>query len=1167
MDGVMRVTFRAKLLLIVGSATVAILGVLLGSTWIGVAQLADLDYVEARLVPRLELEPKLRSGFDQLRQALQDAVAAQDGAALEAASGRMKDLIAMVNGAGPVIDSDRALELRLAAQDYHETAQGIARRMIAGETGEKLVDDMAVMQAKYTRAGTALERAVTLSKTELGQGFAMVRSASARADGLRLLVGLGGLAILIGLSFWFGRGLVRSLGTLTTGVTRFATGALGEPIAIVSDDELSDLAREVNEMAAGLTRIQTQRDAEQWLKDGHAGLAAALRGAETPRVAAERAVEFLSTRVDACAACLYVVKGDELVPLGGYGAQWKLGDDAAALDADVVPSDVPTFALGQGLLGQAALAKQVVVVRDLPKDYLRVRSALGEGAPCCVVFVPLVRASEHQGVIELALFGELSARSFEFLSGVQEAIVIALVGTQSRAALEQLLSQSREYTRRLTAQEEELRASNEELHSQQQELRVANEELEEQREALRIQNSALQAVQARLQENARELEQVSAYKSQFLARMSHELRTPLNSMLLLSQLMSEAALPSDQVAEHATTINAAGNDLLALINQILDLAKIESGKQEMTVATVPVAHFAQYAERVFRPLANNKGIELRIELSPELPPAITTDARRLERIITNLLGNAVKFTREGHVALRISPAVPSSHWQPEGPLTSYLCFSVEDTGMGIAKESLERIFAPFEQVVDRDASIEGTGLGLAIAHESARLLGGVLYVESTVGKGTTFTCILPEVLATEAPRVSTRVVPSSTKDDSVNLSLGDPYLLIVEDDATFAEQLVEITHGRKLKAVVARTGEQALELALQNVPWGIILDVKLPDMDGFAVINKLRQNPTTASIPVHFISGVDAKQRGLHVGAVGYLVKPANRQELVGAVRSLVSAGSDESARVLVVEDDPRDGRSILEVLRHEGIEAEHVTSAGAARLALSTQVFGCVILDLGLPDMDGLDLLEAIGADHQTALPRVIVHTGRALTKQETRRLEAYAEAIILKDGASSSERLAEEVRLFVHHAEDAAVRKGKVISAEPQIEVSLHGYKLLLVDDDMRTAFALSALLRTKGADVIVGDTGKEALSLLAENPQVDAVLMDVMMPEMDGYEAMREIRKQPKHADLPIIALTAKAMKGERERCIEAGASDYLSKPVNSRQLVLMLGNWLANGRTTR
>jgi CheY-like chemotaxis protein len=1167
----MRVTFRTKLVLVAGTAAVAILGVLVGSAILAISQTADLDYVEGRLVPKVELDPKLRGGFDQLRQNLQDAVAAQDVAGLEAASRKKAELIGMIDEAGPVLEPGKALELRLSLEEYHETAQSISRRMIAGETGEKIIDDMALMQAKYTRAVNALERAVTLSKKELAEGFAVVRDANRRAGKFRSVLGLGGLTLLIALSLWLGRGLLESLASLTTGFVRFSHGDWTRPIVVNANDELADLAREANQMAASLRETEEQTEAIQWLKDGSAALATLLRDAITPRVAAERALEFLSQRIGACAACLYTIEGKDLVPVGGYALEWELRTDE---NQDVEGSAsgflhvLPRFALGQGLLGQAALGNEVSVVADLPADYSRIRSALGDGAPRCLVFVPLVRGQERAGVVEFALMGEPTSRALELLNGVQEALVIALTAAQSRARLEQLLRQSRDLTNRLTAQEEELRASNEELHSQQQELRVANEELSEQREILRAQNTNLQSAQAKLLETARELEQVSAYKSQFLAKMSHELRTPLNSMLLLSQLLSETALPPEEVVEHAATINSAGNDLLALINQILDLAKIESGKQEMAIAEVRLQHFAAYAERVFRPLTNNKGIDLQIELANGLPEAISTDARRLERILTNLLGNAVKFTQGGYVRLRIARPDPNPRWKLDADKVGHLIsFSVEDTGTGIAQEALERIFSPFEQVMEhRDRSIEGTGLGLSIAQESARLLGGDLYVESTLGRGTIFTCIMPEILTADNTHSLVHASPVAF-DDTVDLSSGEPYLLIVEDDPTFAQQLVEVTHGRRLKAVVARSGGQALELARKQVPLGIILDVKLPDIDGFSVVNQLRQHSATASVPVHFISGVDAKQRGLHVGAIGYLVKPASRGELVGAVRSLVSAGSDESARVLVVEDDPRDGRSILEILRHERIDAEHVTSASAARNALRTEAFGCVILDLGLPDMDGLDLLESIATHDVGSLPRVIVYTGRALTRQEARRIEAYAEVIILKDGTSAPERLAEEVRLFVHHVEEAAVRKGQAVTSEHPAEVSLEGYKLLLVDDDMRTAFALSAILRSKGAEVLVGDTGKEALGMLAENPDVNAILMDVMMPEMDGYEAMRQIRKLPQHSHLPIIALTAKAMKGERERCLEAGASDYLSKPVNSRQLLLMLGSWLTHGRAHR
>jgi CheY-like chemotaxis protein len=554
-----------------------------------------------------------------------------------------------------------------------------------------------------------------------------------------------------------------------------------------------------------------------------------------------------------------------------------------------------------------------------------------------------------------------------------------------------------------------------------------------------------------------------------------------------------------------------------------------------------------------------------------VPSAIVTDKSRLERILTNLLGNALKFTERGGVRLVVArPAaavvVAAGRLEPNRAVA----FHVIDTGIGIPENARERIFAPFEQAEGQTARrFGGTGLGLSISLESARLLGGELALTSEVGAGSTFICTLPVELRGHVPvrrpqpSIGPRENGRPVTDDREKLRPSEPCLLIVEDDPVFAEQLLDIIHARRFKALLAQSGEEALRLARQNRPHGIVLDVKLPDIDGWTVMERLRHDAVTRSIPVHFISAVDSPERALALGAVGYLTKPAMRGELFSVVQTLMRAANDDSRRVLVIEDNVLEGESLLAMLGAEGLDAAHVQDAKSALEALDAGGFGCVVLDLGLPDMDGLGLLETIRARHAGSAPPVLVHTGRSLTRDETRRIEAYAEAIVLKDG-SSSQRLLDEIRMFVQRVHDDLPRDAEPRRAPRLPDVNLAGTKILLADDDMRTVYALSALLRGKGANVIVAETGREALDVLAQNPDVSGVLMDVMMPEMDGYEAMRRLRKEPRFAKLPVLALTAKAMKGERERCIDAGASDYLTKPVEPERLLAVLGSWLG-GRT--
>jgi CheY-like chemotaxis protein/signal transduction histidine kinase len=783
---------------------------------------------------------------------------------------------------------------------------------------------------------------------------------------------------------------------------------------------------------------------------------------------------------------------------------------------------------------------------------------------------------------------------------VRDTLAIAIVVARARAATRELLAATQRQAERLAAQEEELRANNDELAAQEEELRTANtdlsqqtEELEAQRQTLAQRNAELDEARVRLEQRAAELTTVSAYKSQFLANMSHELRTPLNSMLLLSNLLAEneeGRLTPRQV-EFARTIFSAGKDLLALINQVLDLAKVESGRQEIEIGPVPLADLAERARRVFTPLARDKGLTFAVTVAGGLPDAIPTDRRRVEQILTNLLGNAIKFTTKGEVALRIEPAGADARFRrsdvdPDG----FIAFVVSDTGLGIAPEDHERVFAPFEQVdAAADRRYGGTGLGLGIARELTALLGGELQLRSMLGLGSTFTCFLPrrapaQLAAAANPARAAIAEPSGAhggRDQSPAASSskslapstaapgpGEPFLLLIEDDPVFAATFGEVIEGQGFTYVLAPNGQTGLRIARERRPAGIILDVRLPDMDGWRVMEKLRADPNTAAIPVHFISALDASERGLAMGAVGYLTKPVTRRDLVSVIESLVPRAGERSARFLVVEDDAFTADSIVRVLEAERLETRRVSSAEAALAVLSRERFDCMILDLSLADMSGLDLLQALREQQGGASPKVVVYTARALSRPETKALEAYAEAIVLKDG-SSVERLLDEVRLFVRRFQSGPGRDGapsRGLEAVPP-DVRFEGRKVLVVDDDMRTVYALSATLRSKGIEVVVADTGKAALEALEARADIEIVLMDIMMPEMDGYEAMRRIRADARFGALPIIALTAKAMKGDAEKCVEAGASRYLPKPIDADRLLALIATCLGGAGEAR
>ncbi|MFZ5891573.1 MAG: response regulator [Myxococcota bacterium] len=1098
----MSISFRAKLIAMLATALLAFCTVLVGSALIGERQAADLADVERRLIPKLELGPRLEAQFERLTRSYQNAVSAQDSAGLETAWQLRNDLFESIRQSGAVLEPSAAAALQWAIQDYSTLANDVSRRLIAGETGEQLVDDMTQMQARQDRAHKLIRQSLGLRPNEVAAAFAAVRDASARAHRFRLGIGVASFALLLALSVWLSRSVINAVGELSQGFLRFARGDFSWRIPVRSDDELGRMAREANHMADNLQRLNDEHTRADWLKSGQAGLSDALRGDLEPRALATRSLKFLATRLEAAAAALYVANAE------GSFELW--GQYAALMD------EAKHFRPGEGLLGQAALSEDLLVVEDVPDGYARVSSGLGEGLPRTLVFLPLHREGRCVGVIELGLFGQCSARAQEWLHSIREMLVVSLTAAESRAALEA------------------------------------------QRKMLSEKNVELEQARLNLQEKAEELLRMSSYKSRFLANVSHELRTPLNSMLLLSQLLAqnEAGNLTPRQVEHAKTVHAAGEDLLSLINQILDLSKVEAGHQPVSLEAVPLQHFVERARRMFEPLAAEKGLALSFEIAKGLPETMFTDRQHVERILVNLLGNAVKFTERGRVSLNIARPLASSLGSKLDPARA-IAFSVSDTGRGIAARERERIFAPFEQIEsETDRRYAGTGLGLAIARESASLLGGELYLESTLGTGSTFTCCLPEHgLETETqPAAERRQMEVGQRHDNVLAAL-----LIVEPDPAFAEQLLEIVRARGFSGVVATTGEQALSLARALRPHGVLIDAQLPDMHGTALMERLKQDQATQNLPMYVLPPHDTQERGTAHAAVGQFLKGAAHAKLVEAVRALTQQTSAGALRVLVVEDDADEGESLVRSLRRGDIDARWAESAEAALSALAHDSYACMILDLGLPDMDGLDLLEKLTQRTDVDPPRVIVHTGRALTREEKSRLEAYAEAVVTKSDSSVT-RLIEEIGRFVSNLPDYATHEALLLN-EPAARTSLQGAKLLLAEDDMRTVYAISTLLQASGAKVLIADSGRDALDVLAKNPDVDGVLMDVMMPEMDGYEAIRRLRQDPRFQTLPVVALTARAMKGERERCLQAGASGYLAKPVNGEQLLHTVGSWLS------
>lgn len=973
-----------------------------------------------------------------------------------------------------------------------------------------------------------------------------------------------------------------------------ATGDFGQAVKIRGGKD--QLGNAINRMTESLQQSKAESDLQDWVKTGKNELNRIIVGEGDLGALAKEVISFLASYLGARIGTLYVMSDSGALTLRGSYAFSKRKSLAASIEP------------GEGLVGQAALEKEMISITSIPDDYIRINSSLGDSPPRNLIAAPFIFENSVKGVMELGSFEEFTDRRLDFIQEISDSIGIAINTVQNQNRLKELLDETQRQARQLQVQEEELRAANEELeeqtsslrHSedklrqQQEELQVINEELEEkndflekQKEQIAQKNRDLEDVRRELERRASELEVTSKYKSEFLANMSHELRTPLNSILLLSRDLadnSKGNLNQPQV-ESATIIQKSGNELLQLIDEILDLSKVEAGRMTLKLVDAPLREVAAYVDRGFKRVASEKGLVFNVVMEDSLPESIRTDRQRLEQILKNLLSNALKFTEEGSVTLEIHrPALGTNLSRSGLSHSKSVAFSVKDTGIGISPDKQMPVFEAFQQV-DGGASRKygGTGLGLSISRELAKLLGGEIQLSSSPGEGSTFTLFLPlenaakddgetcAGKASDADRASPppsgswdrreqAAVVTSIPDDREVLTEGDRSILIVEDDPGFATILMDQCHAKGFKALVSATGEEGLTLAESLLPVGIILDIKLPGMNGWTVLNALKANPSTRHIPVHIMSVEETAIDALQKGAIGFLTKPVAREGLEEAFKRIEEVAEKKIKDLLIVEDNPNQRVSVVNLIADMEVNIVEAESGEGALAALRGRRFDCMILDLGLPDMSGFDLLKKLGEGEGVYVPPVIVYTGKDLTREEEMELRNHAESIIIK-GVRSEERLLDEAALFLHKSVSALPpRKREMIINLHDRDAMLAGRTILLVDDDMRNLFALSKILSEKGMNVLKAEDGRKAMTLLEQHAEVDLVLLDIMMPVMDGYETAREIRKQRRFHNLPIIALTAKAMKGDRDRCIAAGASDYLSKPVDVERLLSVLRVWL-------
>ncbi|MDB5491605.1 MAG: signal transduction histidine kinase [Micavibrio sp.] len=926
-----------------------------------------------------------------------------------------------------------------------------------------------------------------------------------------------------------------------------------------------------------MRRAAMARTRQDWLQVGEAGLSSALLGDQQLGQLGESVLKFLAQYFDAHAGAFFVKDGDGYKRVATYG----------------VTDDVMTrkhFSRDDGLLGQAAKDGKAFFVNNVPTGYLRIGSALGEGDPRHLLIAPAVIDGEVNAVFELGLVHPLDETAVELLDIVREAIGVAVRSADYRTNLQNLLEETQRQSEELQAQSEELRVSNEELEEQgralkesqsrleqqQAELEQTNSQLEEQAQMLEGQKDDLEKVSDAVRAKSIELEQASQYKSDFLANMSHELRTPLNSSLILAKLLGdnpEGNLTEEQV-KFARTIQNSGNDLLTLINDILDLSKIEAGHMEIRSEEVQIDRVVRSMQGVFEPMANLRGLKFKTEIGQDAPDLMDTDRMRLEQIVRNLLSNAIKFTEKGEVTLTVTAK------------DGYVAFAVADTGIGIPEDKRAAIFEAFRQA---DSTISrkfgGTGLGLSISKELARLLGGRIEMESELGKGSIFTVYIPENYNDVIPAESSAVVirekvsqqaPVSKEESAVRRSSSLPddrnqvaghsrVILIVEDDLSFAKILYDLCHEMSFKCLIANTADEALEVARQYLPSAVLLDVGLPDHSGLSVLDRLKQSNVTRHIPVHVISANDYAETALSLGAIGYMVKPVKRKELIEALKNLETKFAQHMRRVLIVEDDPVQRESMAKLLGSHEVETVGAGTAAECLKLLKASTFDCMVLDLSLPDASGYSLLETLSKEDDYAFPPVIVYTGRDLSNDEEQRLRRYSRSIIIK-GAKSPERLLDEVTLFLHQVVSGLPKEQqKMLEVARNRDTILEGRRVLVVEDDVANVFALSSILEPRGVKVEIARNGYEAIAALekaskGKDTTIDLVLMDVMMPEMDGLMATREIRKNPEWKKLPILMLTAKAMPDDQSRCLSAGANDYMSKPLDVEKLLSLVRVWM-------
>ncbi len=1230
MNWLNNLSVRLKVLSVGSLGILFFLAYLVYSYTIADASVERLDRMRQTDFAVLEATTRNNVTLYNVRDSLSRAINNSDPQALEKArelAEKATENLRSLKELDPSISSD-VEKLTTAFRDYFDAASGLAENAIDGASGSDFYQQLGQVAKLRNQFETVLGDFRDARNAAFDKRLKQSRESILNTQFIGIGLGAIALLLLALISWRVTRSIIRPIHYAVDVSDDIARGDWDRAIEVENHDEAGRLLDAVRQMRDALKARRDEEQREELIKSRLAELNERMRGDMTLQQLGNNMLEFLVPTLDGQVGAFFMFDEDnEALQLS---SSWALARRKHLANS---------FRPGESLVGQAALECKQILLTEPPEDYIEVSSGTGASVPKNIVVTPILHENELKGVIEIGSVHEFSDDDLNFLEQGVRTIAIALHTAQSRVRLSEMLETTQEQANemerqkeelhranedlenqakelsdseaRLQQQQEELRSTNEELEqqtqalraseenlqAQQEELRVTNEELESQKQVLQEQksevdkkNEELEKLHSELQEKIEELELSSKYKSQFLSTMSHELRTPLNSILILSNALAEnkQGNMSDKQLEHLQVIHSAGSDLLALINDILDISKIEEGKMDVVIDELDPEELGEHFRKHYAHIAEDRGLDFHIVLGDGLPSHIYTDRQRLEQVIKNLLSNALKFTEEGSVTVEISRPesveLPHTDLKPEDTVR----FAVQDTGTGIPEEKQKLIFEAFQQADGTTSrKFGGTGLGLTISRELSRMLGGDvgMYSEGE-GKGTTFKLFLPigdkSMMAEhegdeakQAPGTSEPPVVRETQseegtvepdtrpqtDESEdNYEVREKTVLIIEDDDSFGQILVDLAEDYGLEGHISPDGETGLEYARHYRPSAIILDIGLPGMDGWQVMENLKADPRTQDIPVHFLSGKDEREKAMEWGAIDFLTKPLNRDQMLEAFKNIEAAVETNVRRLLVVEDSEIQHASIRELFDEKGVEITATTSGEEALAHLQESVYDCMILDLSLPDMSGVELLETIHDNEQYDNLPIIVYTGKELSRDEENKLHKYADRIILKT-EQSSERLLNEASLFLHWLESNIPddEKPSQTSLEHRAEV-FEGKKLLLVDDDMRNIYALSAQLEELGFEISLANNGREALNTLDENPDMDLVLMDIMMPEMDGYEAMQKIREQQRFQKLPIIALTAKAMKEDRAKCIDAGANDYCSKPLDMTKLTSLMRVWL-------